>query len=207
MPKVALMNQNGDVAGDITLNDQVFGIEPNTQAVYDVVKSQRAGMRQGTHKVKGRSEVSGGGAKPWRQKGTGRARAGSNRSPIWVGGGTTFGPTPRKYTLKVNRKVRRLALKSVLSSKLQDQALIVLDDLALDSMKTKEMIAVLNNLKLAGKVIFVVETLSDNLVLAARNIPNITLATVAHASVYDLLKYKTVVLTEAAVKNYEEVLG
>ena len=207
MPKVALMNQSGDVAGDITLNDAVFGIEPNTQAVYEVVKSQRAGMRQGTHKVKGRSEVSGGGAKPWRQKGTGRARAGSNRSPLWVGGGTVFGPTPRKYKLKVNRKVRRLALRSVLSSKLQDEQLVIVKDLALESMKTKEMVAVLNNLNVAGKTIIVVDELNDNLILATRNIPNITLATVAHASVYDLLNYKTVVLTEAAVKNYEEVLG
>lgn len=206
MPKVALMNQNGDVAGDITLNDAVFGIEPNNQAIYDVVKSQRAGMRQGTAKVKGRSEVSGGGAKPWRQKGTGRARSGTNRSPIWVGGGTVFGPTPRKYILKVNRKVRRLALRSVLSSKLAADKLVVLDNLAVEQAKTKEMVAIINNLKVEGKVIIVLDELNDQLVLATRNIPNVTLTTTVHASVYELMN-KTIVLTQAAVKKYEEVLG
>jgi large subunit ribosomal protein L4 len=207
MPKVALMNQNGDVAGDITLSDAVFGIEPSTQAIFDVVKSQRAGMRQGTHKVKGRSEVSGGGAKPWRQKGTGRARAGTNRSPLWKGGGTVFGPTPRKYVLKVNRKVRRLALRSVLSAKVQDEKLLVLDTLAVEQPKTKEMIAVLANLKLEGKTLIVLDELNDQLVLATRNIPNVVLTTTSHASVYDLMKYKNVVLTQAAVKLYEEVLA
>jgi len=207
MPKVALMNQNGDVAGDITLNDAVFGIEPNNQAIYDVVKSQRAGMRQGTHKVKGRSEVSGGGAKPWRQKGTGRARSGTNRSPIWVGGGTVFGPTPRKYILKVNRKVRRLALRSVLSAKLAAEKLLVLDNLSVEQAKTKEMVAVLSNLKVEGKAIIVLDEFNDQLVLATRNIPNVVLTTTTHASVYDLMNYKTVILTQAAVNKYEEVLG
>jgi large subunit ribosomal protein L4 len=207
MPKVALMNQNGQTAGDIELNDVVFGIEPNEQAIYDVVKAQRAAMRHGTHKTKGRSEVSGGGRKPWRQKGTGRARAGSNRSPLWVGGGTTFGPSPRKYTLKVNRKVKKLALRSVLSDKVKTEKLTVLNTLELETAKTKGMVEVLNSLSLNGKVAIVLDELNDNVLLAARNIPNVVVTTVSHASVYDLLRYSHVLTTEAAVKKYEEVLG
>ncbi len=207
MPKVALLSQTGQSVGEITLNDSVFAIEPNQQAVYDVVKAQRAAMRQGTHKTKTRGEVRGGGRKPWRQKGTGRARAGTNRSPIWVGGGTMFGPTPRDYSLKVNRKVRRLALKSVLSQKLNDEKLKVLNTLELENVKTKGMVEVLNSLNLSGKVAFVLPEVSENVALSARNIPGVTVTTVSHASVYELMNYTNVVVTEDAVKLYEEVLG
>lgn len=207
MPKLALLNQAGENVGEITLNDSVFGIEPNQQALYDVVKAQRAAMRQGTHDTKTRSEVRGGGRKPWRQKGTGRARQGSIRSPQWVGGGVVFGPTPRKYTLKVNRKVRRLALKSVLSSKVNDKQLFVLDALNLEAAKTKDMAQVLNNLSLSGKIMIVLDQMNETVALAARNIPGVVVTTVDQASVYELLNYPVMVTTQEAVKKYEEVLG
>ena len=207
MPKVALWNQSGSQVGDIELNDSVFGIEPNQQALYDVVKSQRAAMRQGTHSTKTRAAVRGGGKKPWRQKGTGRARAGTNSSPLWVGGGIVFGPSPRKYTLKVNKKVRRLALKSVLSGKLSDNELKVVDALVLDNVKTKDMVAILKNLAVEGKVAVVLTENNANLTLSARNIPGVMVTTVAHASVYELMNAKHIVLTQDAVKQYEEVLG
>lgn len=205
--KVTLLNQSGSNVGEVELLDSVFGIEPNQQAVYDVVKAQRAAMRQGTHKTKTRTEVRGGGRKPWRQKGTGRARAGSNTSPVWVGGGIVFGPTPRSYKLKVNRKVRRLALKSVLSSKVADNQFKVVDKIELDSIKTKGMVEVLNNLEATGKVVIVLNGANDNVQLSARNIPNVTVTTVDHLSVYELLNFTTVVATTDAVKKYEEVLG
>ncbi len=207
MPKVALLSQTGQNVGEIELCDSVFGITPNQQALYDVVKAQRAAMRQGTHKTKTRTEVRGGGRKPWKQKGTGRARSGSNSSPVWVGGGTIFGPTPRDYSMKINRKVRRLALKSVLSQKLVDNKLKVIDNLELTEVKTKGMTEVLNNLGLTGKVAFVFANTSENVSLSARNIPGVTITTVSHVSVYELMNYKTVVITADAVKLYEEVLG
>lgn len=207
MAKVALLNQTGQNVGEVELLDSVFGIEPNQQAVYDVVKAQRAAMRQGTHQTKTRTEVRGGGRKPWKQKGTGRARSGSTRSPLWVGGGTVFGPHPRKYTLKVNRKVRRLALKSVLSDKLASDSLKVLDKIELENVKTKGMVEVLNNLSLTGKVAIVLNENNENVALAARNIPNVTVTTVSHVSVYELMNFNTVVVTADAVKKYEEVLG
>ncbi len=207
MPKVALLSQTGKSVGDIVLNDAVFAIEPNEQSIYDVVKAQRAAMRQGTHKTKTRTEVRGGGRKPFKQKGTGRARAGSTRSPLWTGGGTVFGPTPRDYGMKVNKKVRRLALKSVLSQKLSDEKLKVLDKLELAEVKTKGMTEVLNNLEVSGKVAFVCKELNDNVVLSARNIPGVTITTASHVSVYELLNFKTVIFTQDAVKFYEEVLG
>jgi large subunit ribosomal protein L4 len=207
MPKVALLSQTGKSVGEIVLNDAVFAIEPNEQSIYDVVKAQRAAMRQGTHKTKTRTEVRGGGRKPFRQKGTGRARAGSTRSPLWTGGGTVFGPTPRDYGMKVNKKVRRLALKSVLSQKLSDEKLKVLDKLELAEIKTKGMTEVLNNLEVSGKVAFVCKELNNNVVLSARNIPGVTVTTASHVSVYELLNFKTVIVTEDAVKFYEEVLG
>ena len=207
MPKLALLNQAGENVGEITLLDSVFGIEPNQQALYDVVKAQRAAMRQGTHSTKTRSEVRGGGRKPWRQKGTGRARQGSIRSPQWVGGGVVFGPTPRSYNLKVNRKVRRLALKSVLSSKVNDKQLFVLDALALETPKTKDMVQVLNNLSLSGKVMIVLDQMNETVALAARNIPGVYVTTVEQASVYELMNYPVMVTTQEAVKKYEEVLG
>lgn len=154
MPKVALYNQNGSTAGDIELNASVFGIEPNESVVFDAILMQRASLRQGTHKVKNRSEVRGGGRKPWRQKGTGRARQGSIRSPQWRGGGVVFGPTPRSYSYKLPKKVRRLAIKSVLSSKVIDNNIIVLEDLTLDTAKTKEMAAILKGLSVEKKASF-----------------------------------------------------
>jgi large subunit ribosomal protein L4 len=207
MPKVALLSQAGQNVGDIELLDSVFGIEPNQQAVFDVVKAQRAAMRQGTHSTKTRGLVRGGGRKPWKQKGTGRARAGSSRSPLWVGGGTMFGPTPRDYSMKINRKVRQLALKSVLSQKVADDKLKVVDKLELTEIKTKGMVDVLNGLNLSGKVAIVLKENNDKVALSARNIPGVTVTTVSHASVYELMNFKSVILTQDAVKQYEEVLG
>ena len=207
MPKVTLLNQAGQNVGELELLDSVFGIEPNEQAVYDVVKAQRAAMRQGTHKTKTRGEVRGGGRKPWRQKGTGRARAGTSRSPIWVGGGTMFGPSPRSYNIRVNKKVRRLALRSVLSSKVAEDKFKVLDALTMENIKTKDMVDVLANLNLEGKVAVVLPAANENVMLSARNIPNVTVTTVDHISVYELMNYPTVLTTVDAVKKYEEVLG
>ena len=174
MPKVALFNVSGSQVGEVELNDAVFGIEPNTHVLHDAVLLQRASLRAGTHKVKGRSEVRGGGRKPWKQKGTGRARQGSIRSPQWVGGGTVFGPTPRSYSFKLPKKVRRLAIKSALSSKVIDQDIIVLDALTLNAPKTKEFAAVLNNLKADRKALIVASSYDDNIALSARNIPGVT---------------------------------
>jgi large subunit ribosomal protein L4 len=207
MPNVPLWNQSGSQIGDVELKDSVFGIEPNQQAIYDVVKAQRAAMRQGTHSTRNRSAVRGGGKKPWRQKGTGRARAGSNTSPVWVGGGIVFGPSPRQYNLKVNRKVRRLALRSVLSGKLADGELKIVDNVALDAIKTKDMAAVLSSLALDGKVAIVLAGQDDVVAKSARNSPGVLVTTAQHVSVYELLNVKHVVLTQDAVKLYEEVLG
>jgi len=207
MPKVALLNQTGENIGKIELSSSVFAVEPNQQVVFDVVKAQRAAMRQGTHKTKSRGEVRGGGRKPWKQKGTGRARSGSTRSPVWVGGGVVFGPTPRDYSFKVNKKVRRLALKSVLSSKVKEDSLMVLDNLSLESVQTKGMVEVLNNLKISGKIMIVLPENNESVALSARNIPGLTVTTVSHASVYEIMNYKTLVMTADAVKLYEEVLG
>lgn len=207
MPKVALLNQTGENIGEFELSDSVFNVEPNNQVLYDVVKAQRAAMRQGTHKTKGRSEVRGGGRKPWKQKGTGRARSGSTRSPIWVGGGTVFGPTPRDYSMKVNKKVRRLALKTVLTLKVRDDSFKVLDALTLENIQTKGMVEVLNSLNLTGKVMIVLPDNNINVALSARNIPGVIVTTVSHASVYEIMSYKNMLVTVDAVKLYEEVLG
>jgi len=207
MPKIALLNQTGENIGKIELSDSVFAVEPNQQVVFDVIKAQRAAMRQGTHKTKTRAEVRGGGRKPWKQKGTGRARSGSTRSPVWVGGGTVFGPTPRDYSMKVNKKVRRLALKSVLSSHLKEDSLMVLDKIVLESIQTKGMVEILNSLKVNGKVMVILPNNDEVVALSARNIPGVTVTTVSHASVYELMIYKTLVMTADAVKLYEEVLG
>lgn len=207
MPKVALLSQTGQNVGEVELCESVFGIEPNTQTVFDVVKAQRAAMRQGTHMTKSRGMVRGGGRKPWKQKGTGRARAGTTRSPLWVGGGTVFGPSPRSYAIKVNKKVRRLALRSVLSQKVLDNKIKVLTNLELTEVKTKGMIEVLKGLEITGKVAFVLTENNENVSMSARNIPGVTITTVSHASVYELMSYQTIVLTEASVKLYQEVLG
>ena len=186
MPKVTLFNQDGSKNGEVSLNDTVFGIEPNDSVIFDAVLMQRASMRQGTHAVKNRSAVRGGGKKPWRQKGTGRARQGSIRSPQWVGGGTVFGPTPRSYAYKLPRKVRRLAIKSVLSQKVLDEGLVVVNELKFEQPRTKAFAEVLSNLDVNSKVLVVLEDDNANAALAARNLKNVTVIPAKGLNVLDL---------------------
>ena len=209
MPSVVLFNQNGRKLGTLDLSDAVFGVEYNNypQAVFETVVAERAAMRQGTQKAKTRTEVSGGGRKPWRQKGTGRARQGSIRSPQWRGGGVVFAPTPRSHAVKVNKKVVKLATRCVLSEKVAENNLIALNKLELETCKTKGLVEVLNNVKASGKVLVLTAERDSNLELAGRNIPNVLVLTVSHASVYDLLNHDVVVLTKAAAAKYEEVLA
>lgn len=207
MPKVNLFNQAGEIISEVALNDAIFGITPNQQVIYDVVNAQLAALRQGTHKVKNRSEVRGGGKKPWRQKGTGRARQGSIRSPQWRGGGVVFGPTPRSYAVKVNKKVKQLALKSALSHHVLNNQLILLDSIKLEQPKTKLFVEVINNLKLEGKTLVLGTNFEDNVVLASNNIPNAEVRLASQVSVYEILKFKNVVLLQDAVNYFEEVLG
>jgi large subunit ribosomal protein L4 len=206
MPKLDVLNQTGKKVTQATLSDDVFGIEPNQQVLFDVIKAQRAAMRQGTHSVKNRGEVRGGGRKPWRQKGTGRARQGSIRSPQWRGGGVVFGPTPRDYSFKVNRKVRRLALRSALSAKVADKNFVLLDALALEAIKTKTMESVLNQLNLSGKILIILDQLDEKVLLSARNIPGVFVTTADQASVYELMNAKTLLVTQAAAQRLEEGL-
>ena len=207
MAKVALLNQKAENVGEIELNDAVFAIEPNNQAIFDMVLLQRASLRQGTHKVKGRSEVRGGGKKPWRQKGTGRARQGSTRAPQWVGGGTVFGPTPRSYKFKLNRKVRRLALRSALSQKVIDSELTAIDNIAFDAPKTKSMVAVLKAFNEPRKTLLVVDEFDQNVVLSANNIPNLKVIEAKGINVYDILNCTNLMMTEKAIKTVEEALA
>ncbi|UPM54470.1 50S ribosomal protein L4 [Gottfriedia acidiceleris] len=207
MPKVTMFNQTGVQVGEIELADAVFGIAPNEHALFDAVMMQRASLRQGTHKVKTRSEVRGGGRKPWRQKGTGRARQGSIRSPQWRGGGIVFGPTPRSYSYKLPKKVRRLAIKSALSTKVLEQNMLVLEDLALNAPKTKDMVTVLTGLSVAKKVLIVTADLNENVALSARNIPGITVLAANEVNVIDVLHHDTLIMTKAAVEKVEEVLA
>ncbi|WP_068783689.1 50S ribosomal protein L4 [Paenibacillus phocaensis] len=207
MPKVALFNISGSQVGEVELNDAVFGIEPNTHVLHEAVVMQRASLRFGTHKVKGRSEVRGGGRKPWKQKGTGRARQGSIRAPQWKGGGTVFGPTPRSYSYKLPKKVRRLAIKSALSSKVIDQDIIVLDALAMNAPKTKEFAAILNNLKVERKALVVAPSYDDNLALSARNIPGVKFVAADGINVLDVLTHDKLIITKEAVQKVEEVLA
>ena len=206
MTKVTLFKQDGTTNGEIELNSEIFGIEPNENVVFDAVIMQRASLRQGTHAVKNRSAVSGGGRKPWRQKGTGRARQGSIRSPQWRGGGIVFGPTPRSYSYKLPRKVRRLAIKSVLSQKVLDQKLVVVEALQFDAPKTKEFAQVLANLKVDTKVLVVVESSNEFAQLAARNIPNVTIVDETQVTVLDVVNNDKLVLTKAALSKVEEGL-
>ena len=206
MPTVALLNQTGELIENITLDDSVFGIEPNQQVIYDVVNAQRAAMRQGTHDTKNRREVSGGGRKPWRQKGTGRARQGSIRAPQWRGGGIVFGPTPRSYAVKVNRKVSKLAMKSALSYKVANNKLIAVDSISLNEIKTKNFIQVLEALNACGKTLFVLPEVTENVERSSRNIPNVSVNVANHVSVYDVLNYDKVVLALDSIKYFEEVL-
>lgn len=207
MLKVTVYNQDGANVNEIELNEAVFGIEPNKQTMFDMVLLQRAAIRQGTHDTKGRSEVRGGGRKPWRQKGTGRARQGSTRAPQWRGGGTVFGPTPRKYGFKLNKKVARLALRSALSTKVIDEEFKVLDTISFDCPKTKSMVKVLANLNAEGKTLLVLDELNENVVLSARNIPGVLVLDAAGINVYDILNSNNLILTEAAVRKIEEVLA
>ena len=207
MAKVTLFNKAGDQVGEAELNDAVFGIEPNESVVFDAVMMQRASLRQGTHKVKNRSEVSGGGRKPWKQKGSGRARQGSIRSPQWRGGGIVFGPTPRSYAYKLNKKVRRLALKSALSSKVIDNEVKVLDELFFEAPKTKEMVAVLNNLNVDSKALIVIANENEAVKMSARNIPGVTVLTAEAINVLDLVAHNKLIMTQGAVEKIEEVLA
>lgn len=207
MPSVALFNQSGTQVGEVQLLDTVFGIEPNEQVMFDAVIMQRASLRQGTHKTKTRTEVAGGGRKPWRQKGTGRARQGSIRSPQWRGGGVVFGPTPRDYSFRLNKKVRRLALKSALSSKVLNNEMIVLDSFNVEAPKTKEVVNLLNNLNVEKKALIVTSEFETNLMLSARNIPGVVTMGASRINVLDILNYETFIVTQDAVKKIEEVLG
>ena len=204
MANVTVYNMEGNEVGTMELNDAVFGVEINEHLVHLAVVRQLANKRQGTQKAKGRSEVSGGGRKPWRQKGTGHARQGSIRAAQWKGGGVIWAPTPRDYSVKMNKKERRAALRSALTSKVQDNKLIVVDSLTLSEIKTKEMQRVLNNIK-AGKALVVTAADDKNVLLSARNIQDVLTATPATINVYDVMKYNTLVLTQDAVKCIEEV--
>ncbi|HIX36857.1 MAG TPA: 50S ribosomal protein L4 [Candidatus Blautia pullistercoris] len=204
MANVSVYNMEGKEVGTMELNDAVFGVEINDHLVHLAVVRQLANNRQGTQKAKTRSEVSGGGRKPWRQKGTGHARQGSTRAPQWTGGGVVFAPTPRDYSLKMNKKERRAALKSVLTSKVQENKLIVLEDLKLDEIKTKAMQNVLNNLNVSKAMVVLADN-DQNVVLSARNIPDVITALPGTINVYDVLKYNTLILTKASAAAIEEV--
>lgn len=207
MPKVALYNMNGDQVGEIDLKDEIFGVPVHQQALHDTVTMHLAGRRRGTHDTKTRSEVRGGGRKPWRQKGTGRARHGTIRSPIWRGGGVVFGPHPRDYSFRVPKKIRRLAMKSALSSKVDGGSLVVLDELKLDVPKTKDMIKLLENLKVNNKALVVTLEKEDTVFKSARNIPGVKSISVPGLNVYDLLAYNTLLITKDAVAKVEEVFA
>ena len=204
MANVSVYNMEGNEVGKMDLNDAVFGVEVNEHLVHMAVVAQLANNRQGTQKAKTRSEVSGGGRKPWRQKGTGHARQGSTRAPQWTGGGIVFAPTPRDYTIRLNKKEKRAALKSALTSRVLENKFIVVDELKLDEIKTKKFQNVLNNLKV-NKALVVVDENSDNVVKSAKNIQSVKTAYVNTINVYDILKYNTVVATKAAVASIEEV--
>lgn len=207
MPNVTLFKQDGTQNGEVTLNDAVFGIEPNESVVYDAVTMQRASLRQGTHAVKNRSAVRGGGRKPWRQKGTGRARQGSIRSPQWRGGGVVFGPTSeRNYSYKLPRKVRRLAIKSVLSAKVASDDLIVVDEITFDQPKTKEFKAMLQNLDVAAKALVVLEDENQFAALSARNLPGVKIIAPSNVNVLDIVAHEKLILTQSALTQVEEAL-
>lgn len=207
MPTVLLYNQDGSQNGELQLEDSVFGVEDNQQVIYQTVVAERAAMRQGTQKAKTRREVRGGGRKPWKQKGTGRARQGSIRAPQWRGGGVVFAPTPRSYACKVNKKVAKLALKCAYSSKVREQQLIVLNDLVLDDFKTKSLVKVLSNFKVENnKVIVLLKEENGNVELAGRNLINVLVEEYTRASVYQIMNADTIVATKEAIQQVEEVL-
>ena len=204
MPKVVLYNQSGSQVGELELSNNVFGVEDNQQAIYDTVVAERAAMRQGTQKAKTRSEVSGGGRNPWRQKGTGRARQGSIRSPQWRGGGVVFAPKPRDYSFKMNKKEKNLALKSVLTTKVAENKFIVVDGLSFDEIKTKNMVNVLKNLEVK-KALVVTDDDNKNVTLSSRNIPGVKTAFTNTINVYDILKYDKMVVAKDVISKIEEV--
>ena len=204
MANVSVLNMEGKEVGSMELNDAVFGVEINEHLVHQAVVLQLANNRQGTQKAKTRSEVSGGGRKPWRQKGTGHARQGSTRAPQWTGGGVVFAPVPRDYSFKMNKKEKRAALKSVLRSKVQENKFIVLDELKLAEVKTKEMKKVLDNLKVNNALVIIGDD-SENVALSARNIAGVQTASVNTINVFDMLKYNTIIATKTSVASIEEV--
>ena len=207
MKKINLLNLKGEKVNELKLNEEIFSITPNDKVLYDAIILARASLRQGTHSTKNRSEVSGGGRKPWRQKGTGHARQGSIRAVQWVGGGRYGTPVPRDYSKKQNRKERRLALKSALSHKFNDNEVIVMEELTFRAPKTKEMMTLLNTLKIADKkVLFVVDDFTENVILASRNIPNVALIAANELNVLDLVNSDVVVFTSEAIKKIEEAL-
>ena len=209
MPKLDVFNLEAKKVGEIEASDAVFGITPNKQAMFDTILMQRASLRQGTHDVKNRREVSGGGKKPYRQKGTGRARQGSIRATQWKGGAVAFGPTPRSYAYKLNRKVRRLAVRSILSQKVIDEKLTVLDSIEMNSIKTKEFVKVMDAFKFDRKTLFVVDITEDfdNAFLSMRNIPNAMMLTVETLNVFDIADANQLVMTKAAMEKAMEVLA
>ena len=204
MANVSVLNMEGKEVGSMELNDAVFGVEINEHLVHQAVVLQLANNRQGTQKAKTRSEVSGGGRKPWRQKGTGHARQGSTRAPQWTGGGVVFAPVPRDYSFKMNKKEKRAALKSVLTSKVQENKFVVLDELKLAEVKTKEMKKVLDNLKVNNALVIIGDD-SENVALSARNIAGVQTASVNTINVFDMLKYNTIIATKSSVASIEEV--
>ena len=205
MPKVSVYNIEGKKVSDIELKEEIFGIEPNEAIIHSVLVNFLANQRQGTQSTKTRSEVSGGGRKPWRQKGTGRARQGSIRAPQWIKGGIALGPKPRSYKYTVNKKERRLAVKSMLSMKVLEQSLVVVDKLAFEEIKTKNMVSALNNLKVTGKTLVMLAEKNENVQKSARNIEGVKTTLVNTINVYDLLKYNNLVVTLDTVKKLEEV--
>jgi large subunit ribosomal protein L4 len=207
MPKVNVYNVSGAQVGEVELSDSVFGIEPHVHVLNEAVLMQRASLRMGTHDTLGRSEVRGGGRKPWKQKGTGRARQGSIRSPQWKGGGIVFGPTPRSYSYKLPKKVRRLAIKSALSSKVIDNEIIVLDQLQLTGPKTKDFANILKNLKIERKALIVTPEYDENVALSARNIPGVRVVAADGINVLDVMVYDKLIITKDAVQKVEEVFA
>ena len=205
MPKVALYNMEGSQIGDIELNESIFGCEVNTSVLHEVVKNYLANQRQGTQSTKTRSEVRGGGIKPWRQKGTGRARQGSIRATQWIKGGIALGPKPRDYRYTLNKKVKKLAMKSALSSKVNANEIIVLDELVLDEIKTKKISTMLKNLKVESKALIVTNEKNDNVVKSAKNIQGVATTFMGSLNVYDILKYDVMVISKDAVSKIEEV--
>lgn len=206
MGKLSVLNVKGEKTSDISLNKELWAIEPNDAVLYDAITLSRNSLRQGTASTKTRSEVSGGGIKPWRQKGTGRARQGSTRAPHWRHGGVVFGPHPRDYDKKMNRKERRLALKSALAYKAIDNELVIVDSFKLETSKTKEVVSILNNLKVSKNVLIVVDELDENMVLATRNLSNVILLEANEINVLDIISSDYMVITEKAIKMIEEVL-